>query len=393
MPASNRPVPLADRLLSNSRRGEATPERLSAAAEASFAPIERALLIPIERLSPSRDNPRQTFRNLDELAESIADRGLMQPLLVRRDPERPGNYMTIAGARRLMAAIICRGSEDPEVRGRVEMLPCIVSDETDEQAFADALAENLARDDLTRAEAMAAVLRLEQQYGWSAREIGRRTGRSFPDVAEMLRVAKDKDLAPLLQEELISPTAVGEIRRLPEELRPEAIAGVRDGRIRKVQDVRKLRRLASQDSGPLPVTQIDHKGVYDIIHPSDSDASADRTAYERAHPRAGNEANPASLFTSAGGAKREAALDFEPGSERVADALGSAEMSSSAEPPGERQMPLFNFARVLDQATELLQALERQPAMCTHPDMEKVLNRILAVRERAVAASNGASAP
>ncbi len=393
MPASNRPVPLADRLLSNSRRGEATPERLSAAAEASFAPIERALLIPIERLSPSRDNPRQTFRNLDELAESIADRGLMQPLLVRRDLERPGHYMTIAGARRLMAAIICRGSEDPEVRGRVEMLPCIVSDETDEQAFADALAENLARDDLTRAEAMAAVLRLEQQYGWSAREIGRRTGRSFPDVAEMLRVAKDKDLAPLLQEELISPTAVGEIRRLPEELRPEAIAGVRAGRIRKVQDVRRLRRLASQDNGRPEAVGVDNKQVYDIIHPPNSEASADRTAYQHAHPRAGNQAAPTSLFTSAASADCEAISETELRPERAPDALGCAEMPFSAESAGDRQMPLFNFARVLDQATELLQALERQPAMCTHPDMEKVLNGILAVRERAVAAVNGAGAP
>ncbi|MDP9351295.1 MAG: ParB/RepB/Spo0J family partition protein [Chloroflexota bacterium] len=375
MPTSNRPVPLADRLLSNSRRGEATPERLSAAAEASFAPIERALLIPIERLSPSRDNPRQTFRNLDELAESIADRGLMQPLLVRRDPERPGHYMTIAGARRLMAAIICRGNENPEVRGRVEMLPCIVSDETDEQAFADALAENLARDDLTRAEAMAAVLRLEQQYGWSAREIGRRTGRSFPDVAEMLRVAKDKDLAPLLQEELISPTAVGEIKRLPEELRPEAIEGVRAGRIRKVEDVRRLRRnRAKPGDGQAGEDELDNKQVYDIIHFSESAVAADKATYDRAHPRAAEQPSDTSPSRL---------------SEGVVDRLDGAEAEPWVGPAQGQQTPLFHFARVLDQATELLQALERQPEMCTHPDMEKVLNRILTVRERMLAAGNG----
>ena len=233
-------APSLELLRTLSRQDRGTPEALADAAEMSFARVDRALLIPIERITPSRDNPRQTFRNLDELAESISDRGLIQPLLVRRDPERAGYYMTIAGARRLLAAMIVRGSEDADARSRVALLPCLIVDETDEQAFADALAENLARDDLTRTETMDAVRRLQQEHGWSGSQIARRTGRNQADIAEMLRVAKDEELAGLVREELISPSAAGEITRLPAEMRPQVVADVRAGRLKTVDDVRAI---------------------------------------------------------------------------------------------------------------------------------------------------------
>ncbi len=231
-------APSLDQLLALARQDSESPQAVADAAEMSFARIDRALMIPIERVAPMKDNPRQSFRHLDELAESIGDRGLIQPLVVRRDPERPGYYMTVAGARRLMAANILRGSENADTRARVAMLPCIVADESDDQALASALAENLARDDLTRGEAMAAVLRLQEQYTWSAREIAKRTGRSFQDVAEMLKVAKDEELAALVRDEVIAPSAAGEIARLGVDARADVLSGVRSGQLRTVQDIR-----------------------------------------------------------------------------------------------------------------------------------------------------------
>ncbi len=229
---------LADRLIEESGGWESSPNRQADVAEMSFSRIDRALMIPIERITPMKDNPRQTFRHLEELAESIADRGLIQPLVVRRDPERPGYYMTVAGARRVLAANLLRGSEDIEVRERVAELPCLVVDEADDSALASALAENLARDDLTRTEAMEALLRLQEQHGWSARQIAKRTGRANSDVSELLRVARDKELAALVRDEVIAPSAAGEISHMDPQVREEVLMGIRAGRIRTVDEVR-----------------------------------------------------------------------------------------------------------------------------------------------------------
>lgn len=237
-----RPLSLADRLLVEAGEGEITAEEQASAAEASFSPVPRALLVPIERIAPSRDNPRKSFSGLDELAESIAERGVLQPLVVRRDAERPGYYITVAGARRLLAALIVRGSDDPQSRTRVAVLPCVVMDETDHDAFADALAENLAREDLSRGEVMDALLRLQNDYGWSARYIARRIGRSKSDVIELLGIAKDESVAPLVRDELITATTAGQIRRLPKQLRSQAVEGVRTGELKTAEDVRRLRR-------------------------------------------------------------------------------------------------------------------------------------------------------
>ncbi len=244
MPASSTRKLKADKLrlhlVEQAGNWELTSEEEASAAEASFDRLDRALMVPTERIAPMKDNPRQTFRRLDELAESIAAEGIIQPLIVRRDPDRAGYYLTVAGARRVMAANILRGHEDPEVRSSVSSLPCVVVDETDDRALAKALAENLARDDLTRGEAMEAVLRLEQQYNWSGNRIAKTIGRNQPDVAEMLRVAKDPELGRLVREEVISPSAAGEITRLPPESRPAVIEEVRAGRLRSFVDIKAI---------------------------------------------------------------------------------------------------------------------------------------------------------
>ena len=264
MASSRRQPPrsLASQLLAIDDAGEITLKERAAAAEASFHAVPRALLLPIERLAPNPDNPRQSFDHLDELAMSIAERGVLQPLLVRRDSTRPGYYLTIAGARRLLAARVVQGYTDVESRARVVNLPCVIMDETDRDAFADALAENLARQDLSRGEVMAALSRLHAEYGWSARYIAKRTGRSVGDVAELLGIAGDESVVSLVQDEVISPTTAGQIRRLPVELRPVAIAGVRAGTLKTGDDIRRLRR--RQPVQPVPNATA---RVSDIGHP------------------------------------------------------------------------------------------------------------------------------
>ena len=252
MPTSSRKQPpsLAETLLSEKRHGPATPERVAQATENSFDAIPRAHVIPIERLTPSGDNPRRSFEGIDELAASIAERGILQPLLVRRDPDRPGYYKLIAGERRLQAARRVQGFDDPEERARVMVLPCVIRDEDDHDAFADALAENVARADLTRAELMDALLRLHNEYAWGIKKIARRTGRSQGDVSELINLAKDDELVPLIKGEVIPASVGGAIRRLPGELRPEAVRRVHEGRLKTMSDVARLRRNAEKPATP-----------------------------------------------------------------------------------------------------------------------------------------------
>ncbi len=247
MPSSSRTRPkrlAADLLTETPPTREASSDDLARVAENAFAPVPRARMIPIERIAPSGDNPRKGFDHIDELAESIAASGVLQPLLVRRDADRPGYYRLIAGERRLQAAHRVQGFDNAEARARVETLPCVIRDESDQDAFADSLAENVARNDLTRAEIMDAYRRLRDEYGWGVRAIARRTGRSVGDVSELLNLSDDSRLAPIVRDEIIAPTTASEIRRLPVELREKAIEGVRTGTVTKMADVQRLRREA-----------------------------------------------------------------------------------------------------------------------------------------------------
>jgi len=255
MPGSShtRPKRLAADLLAETPPAqEASSDDLARVAENAFAPVPRARMIPIERIAPSGDNPRKSFERINELAESIAASGVLQPLLVRRETAKPGYYRLIAGERRLQAAHRVQGFDDPEARTRVETLPCVIRDESDQDAFADSLAENVARNDLTRAEIMDAYRRLRDEYGWGVRQIARRTGRSVGDVSELLNLGDDPRLAPIVRDEVIAPTTASEIRRLPAALREQAIEGVRVGTVTRMSDVQRLRREAASVPATLP---------------------------------------------------------------------------------------------------------------------------------------------
>jgi len=215
---------------------------LADAAERSFDPIPRGLLIPIARIDTWDQQPRRTIDDagIAELAGSIAATGLLEPLVVRRSPGQPGRYVIVAGHRRLLAARRVYGDEDPATRARVDALPCVVREIADDAAFADALVENLVRADLTRREVMDAVRRLQEEYGWSGREIAKRTGRSAGDIGELLRVAKHPQLARLVGDDALSPTAAGVIERMPDDVQREALRQVAQGALRTAAQAEEL---------------------------------------------------------------------------------------------------------------------------------------------------------
>jgi len=225
-------------------------DELARAAEDAFRRVPGAVMVPIEKIEPNPDNPRHDMdgTSLRTLADSVAERGLLQPLVVRRNRDRLGHYVVIAGSRRLFAARLVRGDPDEAIRDRVAQIPCIIKEASDLDAFADALLENLARADLSRAEMMEALLRLQRDYGWSANYIARRTGRNQSDISQLLGVAHHPVLSRLVRDEVIKPTVAGEINRMPEPLRESTIAEVTAGTVRTVSDV-KRRRAAAQGPG------------------------------------------------------------------------------------------------------------------------------------------------
>ena len=135
--------------------------------------------IPIERIVP---NPRQPRRHFDsqamgELAESIRQHGMLQPISVQKTPE---GYVLVAGERRLRAASMAG----------LDRVPCILVRSSDRDSALLALIENLQRCDLHYTEEAAAIARLIAAYGMSQEETARRLGRSQSAVANKLRLLK-----------------------------------------------------------------------------------------------------------------------------------------------------------------------------------------------------------
>ncbi len=251
--SGKRDTELLGALLADART-ETTDEDIAATTEMFFDAIPGGKLIPIDRMHEWSGQPRKAFdeARLAELALSIAEVGVLEPLVVRRDPDRPGQYLVIAGMRRLLAARRVHGSDALEERSRVAVLPCVIRETAESQAFADALVENLVRQDLTRREVMDAVYTLHNHYQWGAREIARRTGRDHKDISELLRVAADTEVAPLVAEEVISVTAAGPlVEHKNYTLRGPVLDDIRSGRLRTGAEIEGALEQLRRHGAPL----------------------------------------------------------------------------------------------------------------------------------------------
>ena len=139
--------------------------------------------IPVGELDPNPDQPRRTFspESISQLADSIREQGVLQPLLVA--PAGGGRYMIIAGERRYRA-----GRE-----AGLETLPCIVKDIDVIRQREIALIENLQREDLNPIEAAKGIRALMDQCGYTQEKVSFRLGKSRPAVANMLRLLQLPD--------------------------------------------------------------------------------------------------------------------------------------------------------------------------------------------------------
>jgi ParB family chromosome partitioning protein len=133
--------------------------------------------VAVDRISPSPFQPRRTFdeAKIEELAASIRNQGIIQPLVVR--PKGDG-FELIAGERRWRAAM----------KAGLSRVPVVVRDASDHEALQLALVENLQREDLNPIEEASGYRRLQEEFHWSQEEMAERVGKSRPAIANSLRL-------------------------------------------------------------------------------------------------------------------------------------------------------------------------------------------------------------
>lgn len=134
--------------------------------------------IPVDGIKPNPDQPRSRFddESLQELADSIGEMGVLQPVVVSRDEN--GNHYLIAGERRWRAAR----------RAGLETIPAVVRGSSGQTTLAEALVENVQRQDLTPLEEAHAYRQLLENTGMSQDEVAKRVGKSRPAVSNTLRL-------------------------------------------------------------------------------------------------------------------------------------------------------------------------------------------------------------
>ena len=205
---------------------------------------EPADTIPVSLIDPNPFQPRTHFapEELNELAESVRAKGIIQPVLLRRFGDR---YQLVAGERRWRAA---------QIAG-LDAIPAIVRDLDDREAIELALTENLLRDDLGPIETARAYRSLQERFGISQEEIARRLGLNRVTVTNTLRLLKlDAGIQEMIERGDLTAGHARAILALPgaEEQLQLARRIVKRG-----LSVREAEKIASGKSASMPQAQED----------------------------------------------------------------------------------------------------------------------------------------
>jgi len=207
-------------------------------------PGSRVALVPRTKLYGNPDQPRKDFdpEQLGELAESIREKGILQPILVEEDPQ--GRFMIVAGERRFRAAGIAGLDE----------VPVIIRSFSEAERLEIALIENIQRENLSPVEEAKAYRQLIESFGLSQEEVAQKVGKSRSVIANALRMLK-------LPEEIQRALTTGELS--PGHAR--AILAVTEGpeaqvsMFQRIQEfdltVREAEALSKLINGGIPVEE------------------------------------------------------------------------------------------------------------------------------------------
>ncbi len=217
-----------------------TPSPTRDGLEASEPLGQRILEVPIDKVSRNPHQPRLTFDHaeLEDLISSIREHGVLQPIIVT--PQTDGTYQLIAGERRLRASTIAG----------LKTIPAIARDATELQKLELAIIENVQRADLNPIEEARAYQRLIDEFGMTQDDVGKKMGKSRPQVGNIVRLLNlPAEIQQALVEKKISSSNGRTLLSLPTDVeRLKLFHAMIDGNftVRQTEErvsVRKLPRI------------------------------------------------------------------------------------------------------------------------------------------------------
>lgn len=222
--------------------------------ETSLQPQENgSVYLPIAKVEPGLNQPRKQFdeESLNDLADSVREHGIIQPLTVRRLSS--GYYQIIAGERRWRAAKIAGLSE----------VPAVIIEADDRKVMELGLIENLQREDLNPMEEADGYLALKEEFGMTQEEIAQRMGKSRPAIANALRLTA---LPPLLRDMVVDgDLSAGHARTLlalPREDLQEKAAQMVVSRELSVRQTEALVKSLQSEVKPGKAKGLDEQRIY-----------------------------------------------------------------------------------------------------------------------------------
>lgn len=212
--------------------------------------------LPIESLRPNPDQPRRVFlpEHLDDLANSIRTKGVIQPLIVRPDPKAEGMYEIVAGERRWRAAQMAK----------LHQVPVLIRDFNDTEVLEVAIIENIQRADLSPIEEAAGYRQLMFKFGHTQEKLAEALGKSRSHIANLMRLLNLPDTV----QEMVSEgkLSAGHARALITAPNPEELAKTVAEKGLSVRETEKLVK-----AGPEP-TKPTHKPSVEGAFQMDKDA-------------------------------------------------------------------------------------------------------------------------
>lgn len=186
--------------------------------------------LPIDRIAPNPDQPRRDFDEaaLKELSESIAEKGIIQPLIVRADPSDAARYQIVAGERRWRAAQMARLHE----------VPAVIREFDDTEVLEIAIIENIQRADLNPVEEAMGYRQLQDKFGHTQEQLSTALGKSRSHIANLMRLLNlPEEVLTWLREDKLS---AGHARALITADDPIALARVVISKGLSVRETEKL---------------------------------------------------------------------------------------------------------------------------------------------------------
>jgi ParB family chromosome partitioning protein len=216
-----------------------------AQARKTQAPTRKAeTVIPVDRISPNPSQPRRNFTEdaLQELAASIRQKGIIQPLILRRDPRDADRFEIVAGERRWRAA----------QRAKLHEVPAIVRDLDDTEVLEIAIIENIQRADLNAIEEAAGYRQLMDRFGHTQEKLAEALGKSRSHIANLLRLLTlPETVLEMVREGKLS---AGHARALVTAHDP---IGLAQQVVKKGLSVRQAEALARGETTPTPTNDND----------------------------------------------------------------------------------------------------------------------------------------